>query len=378
MAALDEEQTLIRDQAKAWASEQAPVQEFRAMRDSGVEAGFDAAIWTEIVGLGWPGMIVPEQYGGAGLSYLTFGLVLEEIGRQLTASPLVASALVGAGAIIEVGSDEQRQTVLPHIADGSAIVTLAIDEGPRHDPVGTALSAELGPVGFTLNGAKTFVLEGMSATSFVVAARTSGQPGETQGISMFLVPADAPGLSRTRLVAVDSRGYANLAFEGVEVPQSALMGSLDEGYAALEIILDKARAGIAAEMLGTASQAFDMALEYLKTRVQFGQVIGSFQALGHRAADLFTEMELARSCMEGALQAIDAEADDAAQMVSLSKCRTGEFLHHMSNQLIQIHGGIGMTDEFDAGFYLKRARVLENLLGNQAFHRDRFSRLVGF
>ncbi len=378
MAALDEEQTLIRDQAKAWASEQAPVQEFRAMRDSGVEAGFDAAIWTEIVGLGWPGMIVPEQYGGAGLSYLTFGLVLEEIGRQLTASPLVASALVGAGAIIEVGSDEQRQTVLPHIADGSAIVTLAIDEGPRHDPVGTALSAELGPVGFTLNGAKTFVLEGMSATSFVVAARTSGQPGETQGISMFLVPADAPGLSRTRLVAVDSRGYANLAFEGVEVPESALMGSLDEGYAALEIILDKARAGIAAEMLGTASQAFDMALEYLKTRVQFGQVIGSFQALGHRAADLFTEMELARSCMEGALQAIDAEADDAAQMVSLSKCRTGEFLHHMSNQLIQIHGGIGMTDEFDAGFYLKRARVLENLLGNQAFHRDRFSRLVGF
>ena len=378
MAALDEEQTLIRDQAKAWASERAPVQEFRAMRDSGVEAGFDAAIWTEIVGLGWPGMIVPEQYGGAGLSYLTFGLVLEEIGRQLTASPLVASALVGAGAIIEVGSDEQKQTVLPHIADGSAIVTLAIDEGPRHDPVGTALSAELSPVGFTLNGAKTFVLEGMSATSFVVAARTSGQPGETQGISMFLVPADAPGLSRTRLVAVDSRGYANLAFDGVEVPESALMGSLDEGYAALEIILDKARAGIAAEMLGTASQAFDMALEYLKTRVQFGQVIGSFQALGHRAADLFTEMELARSCMEGALQAIDADADDAAQMVSLSKCRTGEFLHHMSNQLIQIHGGIGMTDEFDAGFYLKRARVLENLLGNQAFHRDRFSRLVGF
>ena len=378
MAALDEEQTLIRDQAKAWASERAPVQEFRAMRDSGVEAGFDAAIWTEIVGLGWPGMIVPEQYGGAGLSYLTFGLVLEEIGRQLTASPLVASALVGAGAIIEVGSDEQKQTVLPHIADGSAIVTLAIDEGPRHDPVGTALSAELSPVGFTLNGAKTFVLEGMSATSFVVAARTSGQPGETQGINMFLVPADAPGLSRTRLVAVDSRGYANLAFEGVEVPESALMGSLDEGYAALEIILDKARAGIAAEMLGTASQAFDMALEYLKTRVQFGQVIGSFQALGHRAADLFTEMELARSCMEGALQAIDADADDAAQMVSLSKCRTGEFLHHMSNQLIQIHGGIGMTDELDAGFYLKRARVLENLLGNQAYHRDRFSRLVGF
>ena len=197
-------------------------------------------------------------------------------------------------------------------------------------------------------------------------------------MSLFLVPGDAPGLGRTRLATVDSRGYANLTFDAVKVTEADVMGTVDEGYQSLDVILDRARAGVAAETLGTASQAFDMALEYLKTRVQFGQVIGSFQALGHRAADLFTEMELARSCSEGALQAIDRNADDVALMVSLSKCRTGEFIHHMSNQLIQIHGGIGMTDEFDAGFYLKRARVLENLFGNQAFHRDRFARLTGF
>jgi alkylation response protein AidB-like acyl-CoA dehydrogenase len=157
-----------------------------------------------------------------------------------------------------------------------------------------------------------------------------------------------------------------------------VLGQADGGYALLENVLDRARAGLTAEMLGTAAQAFDMTLEYLKTRVQFGRVIGSFQALGHRAADLFSEMELARSCVEAALQAIDANADNVAEACSLSKAKTGDFLHHMSNQLIQIHGGIGMTDEFDAGFYLKRARALEAAFGNQAYHRDRYATLLGF
>ena len=331
-----------------------------------------------MIGMGWPGMIVPEQHGGSGLGFLTFGLVLEETGRQLTASPLLASALVGASALALGGSDAQRQHILPRIADGSAIVTLAVDEGARHDPLGTSLAAARTSDGYSLSGAKSFVVEGMTATLFVVAARTSGNAGDAHGLTLFLVPADAAGVTRTRLATVDSRGYANVDLDGVAVGEDAVLGTVDEGAGLLESILDRARAGVAAEMLGTAGQSFDMALDYLKTRVQFGQVIGSFQALGHRAADLFTEMELARSCMEAALQAIDAEADDVAQLVSLSKCRTGEFLHNMSNQLIQIHGGIGMTDEFDAGFYLKRARVLENLFGNRAFHRDRFARLAWF
>lgn len=378
MAALNEEQSLLKDQAVAWVREQAPVNKFRAMRDSGVEAAFAPEIWPAMVEMGWTGILVPEQYGGSDLGYLTFGIVLEELGRQLVASPLFASALVGASALLLGGNDAQKKTLLPAIVDGSQIVTLAVDEGPRHAPVRTALQAKKTAGGYALSGTKTFVPEGMAATTFIVAGRTRGSAGETAGMTLFLVPADAKGLSRRRLNTFDSRGYANLDLSNVEVGADALLGTLDNGFELLDGILDRARAASSAEMLGTAAQAFDMTLSYLKTREQFGKVIGSFQALGHRAAMLFTSMELARSCAEAALQALDANADNAAELCSLSKSKVGDFLHEMSNQLIQIHGGIGMTDEFDAGFYLKRARALEALYGNQAFHRDRYARLLGF
>jgi alkylation response protein AidB-like acyl-CoA dehydrogenase len=378
MAALTEEQTMLKDQAHAWVNEKAPVLAFRKMRDSGVETCFTQDTWAGMVEMGWTGILVPEAYGGSDMGYLTMGILLEETGRQLTASPLVASALVGATALLQGGSDAQKSAWLPKVVDGSAILTLAVDEGPRHAPEQTALAAAKSGSGYKLTGAKSLVLEGMAATLLVVAARTSGKPGDTNGITLFLVPADAKGVKRTRIVTSDSRGYANIAFEGVEVGADAVLGQVDGGWTVLEATLDRARAGIAAEMLGTAAQAFDMTLTYLKTRVQFGQVIGSFQALGHRAAELFGEMELARSCVEGALQAIDGGAKDIAQMCSLSKCKAGAFLYNMSNQLIQIHGGIGMTDEFDAGFYLKRARAIEATFGNQAFHRNRYATLLGF
>ena len=378
MAALTEEQSIVRDQAKSWAAEQAPVQAFRAVRDSGASTAYDAKTWQDMVSLGWPGIIVPEAYGGSGLGYLTFGLVLEELGRQLTASPLLASGLVGASALLVGGSEAQKAALLPKIVNGSEIVTLAVDESPRHAPQQTNLQAVRSASGYRLTGSKTFVLEGMAATTFIVAARTSDEPGETSGISLFLVPASAAGLQRSAMQTIDSRGYAQLALDGVEVPGDAVLGAVDQGFAILDATLDRGRAGAAAEMLGTAAQAFDMTLDYLKTRKQFGQVIGSFQALGHRAAALFSGMELARSCVEAALQAIDDGSADAALACSLSKARMGHHLYEMSNQLIQIHGGIGMTDEFDAGLYLKRARVIEATFGNRAFHRDRFARLSGF
>ncbi len=376
MAALTEEQSMIRDQAKSWITEQAPVQKFREMRDSGVPARFIPETWSAMIEMGWTGIIVPEQYGGSGLGYLTFGVVLEEVGRQLTASPLFASALVGASAILLGGNESQKQSWLPRIVDGSEILTLAVDEGPRHAPSKVALTAAKTDSGFRLSGDKTFVHEGMTATTLVVAARTSGE-GEP-GITLFIVATDTAGVSREQVNTVDSRGYANVHFDGVEVNQDAILGDLDNGYDLLDAILDRARAGLAAEMLGTAAQAFDMTLEYLKTRKQFGQVIGSFQALGHRAAGLFGQLELSRSCVEAALQAIDADAENIPVMTSLSKAKIGDFLHEMSNQLIQIHGGLGMTDEFDAGFYLKRARVLEAAFGNQSFHKNRYAVLNGF
>lgn len=378
MAALTNEQSLTRDQAKAWASKQAPVQKFRAMRDSGTTQRFDSGTWSEIIEMGWTGILIAEEYGGSDLDYLTFGVVLEELGRQLTASPLFASALVGATALNVAASEKQKQTFLPRIVDGNEILTLAIDESNRHAPAEVSLKAEATDRGFRLNGKKGFVLEGMSATTFIVTTRTSGEPGDTNGITLFLVSADSPGLQREFISTADSRGYANITFNDVEVSADSVLGIIDEAWEPLDAILDRARAGLGAEMLGCAAQAFDMTLEYLKTREQFGQTIGSFQALGHRAAALFTGLELARSCAEAALQAIDEEVHNIPQMCSLSKSRMSDYLHEMSTQLIQIHGGIGMTDEFDAGFYLKRARALEVRYGNAAFHRDRYASALGF
>lgn len=377
MAALTEEQTLLREQAKSWANEEAPVSKFRAMRDAGIEQGFDPATWKSISEMGWAGILVPEEHGGVAMGHLTAGVVLEELGRQLTASPLFASGIVGANALQIAGDEAQQSAWLPRIADGSAVVTLAVDEGPRHAPHATTLFARSADDGFVLEGRKVHVLEGLAADAFVVVARTSGAAGDADGITLFLVDGNRPGIERTRLSLADSRGYANLVFSGVEVPAEAVLGEVGGGAPLLEPILDRARATLSAEMLGTAAQAFDMTLDYLKNRVQFGQVIGSFQALGHRAADLYTEMELARSCVEAALQAIDDDDGDVALLCSLSKCKAGDFLHHMSNELIQIHGGIGMTDEFDAGLYLKRARAAEATFGNQAFHRDRYAALQG-
>jgi alkylation response protein AidB-like acyl-CoA dehydrogenase len=377
MAALTDEQTMLKEQAKSWTRDEASVSKFREMRDAGNEHCFDKATWEGMAELGWAGILIPEEFGGSELGYMTFGVVLEEIGRQLTASPLYASGLVGATALLAGGTETQKQEWLPRIAEGTAVVTLAIDEGARHAPAQTALTAEKKGKGFTLTGKKVHVLEGLAADAFIVAARTGGAAGSTDGLSLFLVDATAKGITRERVRTADSRGYANVTFASVAVDADALLGELDQGHAVLEATLDRARAGLAAEMLGTAAQSFDMTLDYLKTRVQFGQVIGSFQALGHRAAGLFTEMEMARSCVEAALEAIDRDADNVSLLCSLAKCKAGDFLHHMSNELIQIHGGIGMTDEFDAGLYLKRARAVEATFGNQAFHRDRFATLSG-
>ena len=369
MALLTEEQNIIRDQAQAWARDQQPVSNFRAVRDGENPLCFEAPTWQAMVDMGWTGILVPEAYGGSDLGFMTFGLVLEELGRQLTPSPLFASALVGTSAVLLGGSEEQKQHYLSGVVDGSEVLTLAVDDGARHKPSSIALTATQGGGAFTLNGGKTFVPEGMAATTFVVACQTD------DGVALLLVPADSAGLTRRRLHTMDSRGFAELEFDNVQVPADAQLAG---GAELLDAVLDRARAGLGAEMMGVGSQAFEMTLEYLKTRQQFGRVIGSFQALGHRAAELYSAMELARSCAEAALQSVDSDAENVAEMASLSKAKVGDFLHFMSNQLIQIHGGIGMTDEFDAGLYLKRARVLETLYGNAGFHRDRYATILGY
>jgi alkylation response protein AidB-like acyl-CoA dehydrogenase len=378
MAVLTEEQSMLRDAAREWVREKAPVAAFRKVRDTSAPLGYDPAAFAEMVEMGWAGVVIPEAYGGSEFGYLSLGLVLEEMGKTLTASPILASALAAASALAMGGSDAQKAEWLPKIASGEAVATLAVDEGPRHDPLHTALKAEKTAAGYTLTGAKTHVLEGMAADLYILAARTSSKPGEAMGITLFLVPSDAKGLGREKRALADARGYAALTLDGVELGAEAVLGEVDGGYALLEKTLDRARAGLAAEMLGMSVQAFETTLDYLKTRVQFGQTIGSFQALQHRAAKMFSELELTRSCVEAALTAIDNDAPDTAQAVALAKAHSGDTLHLISREMVQMHGGIGMTDAHDAGLYMKRARALEATYGSTAWHRDRWGRLAGY
>ena len=378
MAVLNDEQSMLRDAARTWTQEKSPVSAFRKMRDSGAPNGYDQAAFQEMAEMGWTGVIIPEEYGGSDFGYLSLGLVLEETGRTLTASPLLSSALAAASALILGGSDAQKSKYLPQIAEGTLVGTLAVDEGPHHAPEKVALTATKSGSGYTLSGKKTFVLEGGAAGLFVVSARTSGATNSQDGISLFLVDGDAAGVSRQTLKLADSRGAANVTFANVSVGADALLGEEGKGWDLLEKTLDRARAGVAAEMLGSATQAFETTLDYLKTRKQFDQVIGSFQALQHRAAKMFTDLELSRSCVEAALAAIDNNSPDVPELVSLAKAKMGDTFHLISNEMVQMHGGIGMTDAHDAGFYLKRARAAEAAYGNQAYHRDRYARIQGY
>jgi alkylation response protein AidB-like acyl-CoA dehydrogenase len=377
-ALLTEEQIMVRDSARSWLRENSPVGAFRKLRDGGNAHGFNRAAWAEMAELGWAGMLIPEQYGGTGLGHVTLGLLLEETGRTLTASPLISTALTATSALLLHASAAQKQAYLPKIAQGQLIATLAVDEGPHHRPERIALKAERSAAGYLLNGRKMFVLDGASADLIIVAARTSGAPDDKSGITLFLVDGNAAGLVRQQLSTVDSRGVANLIFENVRVGANAVLGGVDEGAVALAATLDRARAGLAAEMLGHAAQSFEITLDYLKNRVQFDRPIGTFQALQHRAAKMFTELELARSCVEGALQAIDRDAADVAQLASLAKAKAAALVHLVSNEMVQMHGGIGMTDAHDAGLYLKRARAQEVTFGAASYHRDRYATLLGY
>jgi len=362
MAVLNEEQSMLKDAAKSWVQDKSPVTAFRKMRDSGVDIGYDAAAWNEMAEMGWAGVIIPEEYGGSNFGYLSMGLILEELGRTLTASPLLASGLAAASALVLGGSDAQKTEWLPKIAEGAAVGALAIDEGPHHAPDKVATTFSGGKV----TGKKVFVLEGLKADLLIVSAKGP------DGVGLYLVRGDDAGVSRTRLALADSRGAANIEFKG------AAAEPLTGGADLIEKVLDRARAGLAAEMLGAAVQGFETTLDYLKVRVQFGQVIGSFQALQHRAAKMFTDLELARSAVEAALTAIDNDSPDVPELVSLAKAKMGDTFHLVSNEMVQMHGGIGMTDAHDAGFYLKRARAAEAAFGSQSFHRDRYARIQGY
>ncbi|MGC4250652.1 MAG: acyl-CoA dehydrogenase family protein [Sphingobium sp.] len=383
MAVLNDEQAMLKDMAAGWARDRMPVTALRALYDHGGggkpdSLGHDPAAWTEMAEMGWAGILVPEQYGGSDFGYLGMGLVLEELGRTLAASPLLSSALVAATALRLGGSSDQKARWLPAVADGSAIGTLAIDEGPHHAPEKTALTATASESGWTLDGTKRAVQDGMIADFAILSARTSGAPGEREGLTLFLIETGSDGLSRQAMDQIDARRPAIFTLSDMAVGADAVLGEVGKGADLLDAILDRANAGLAAEMLGSATQAFETTLDYLKTRVQFDAIIGSFQALQHRAAQMFGELQLTRSAVEAALIAIDEGDADIPALSSLAKATAGETLHFISSQMVQLHGGIGMTHEHDAGLYLKRARVAEQCYGSTAWHRERWARLRGY
>ena len=374
---LTEDQEMLRETGLAFMRDELPVTHLRALRDNG-KNGVDPDARKKLAELGFFGVIIPDEPGGEHFGLVGLGQILEAQGRTLAATPLLQTACIAASALQLGGTEAQQTEWLPKIAGGEATFALALDEGAHHAPANIATEASSNGQGYTLNGAKRFVPDGHHADMLIVAARTSGEPGHTSGITLFLVPRDGGGVSVQELNTLDSHGAAHITLEDVAVSADQILGGVDQGWDVLDPVLDRARITLSSEMLGLCAAAFEQTLEYMQQRKQFGQLIGSFQALQHRMAKMFTELELTRSCVAHALSAVDAGANDIGELASLAKARTSDLAHLVSNEMVQLHGGIGMTDDADAGLYLKRARITEHLYGGAGFHRDRYASLNGF
>ena len=372
---LTEDQTMLRDTAKPFIADAAPVKHLRTLRDSKDETGFSRDLWSQFAERGFTGIMVPEANGGLGLGHVEAGIVLEEIGRNLTPSPFLTTAVAAVEAL--KASGRLSEEWLPKIASGAAIVALAVDEGAKHHPRHGTMKAERSGNGFKLSGTKSFVLNGHVADMMIVAARTAGAEGDSEGLTLFAVPKDAGQTADPRRL-VDSSLASHVKFEGVEVDADAVIGEVDGGWEVLTKLLDAGRVGAAAEMIGVGAAAMDMTVDYLKQRKQFGKLIGEFQALQHRAAHLYGEMEVARATVLKAQQLLDAEDPRAALAVAVAKAKTGKAVRLSVQEGVQMHGGIGMTDEYDIGLYMKRDRALEEFFGDARYHAERVARMSGY
>ncbi len=378
--ALTEDQATLARTAAAFATERSPLARLRKLREAPDALGYSREIWSEMARLGWTGIPFAEADGGAGLGLAEVVLVTEALGRCLVPEPFVASVMLAGQALALAGTDSQRASSLLPLIAGESVIALALYErGTRYDAHRVATRAEKAPAGgYRITGTKTQVGAGYGADALIMAARTSGEPGDAGGLTLFLVPAGASGLTITRQHLVDSRNAALVELTGVEVSDAAILGALGGGAAILDQVIDRATVALCGEMLGAMSEAFDRTLSYLKERTQFGVAIGTFQALKHRAARVFVEVELTRSAVRAAARAVDAGLPHARALVSVAKARASDAYVHVTNEAVQMHGGIGMTDEHDIGLFMKHARAAEMAFGDAAFHRARFATLRGF
>jgi alkylation response protein AidB-like acyl-CoA dehydrogenase len=371
---LTDDQAMLRDSAREFmAGEGGIAAQLRKYRDMGCKDGFGHALWRQFGEMGFTGILVDEADGGMGMGHVEAGIVLEEIGRNLTPSPFLVTAV----AVVEaLRGTAQRERWLPGILAGETVAALAVDEGPKHRPEAIAMTAERAGNGFKLSGRKQLVVQGASADFIVVAAKAE------EGLTLFAVEKEARGLEIEGVRLADSSIGARMVFEGVEVDADAVIGEVGAGEAVLARVLSAARAGAASEMVGVASGAMAMTVDYLKQRKQFGRLIGEFQALQHRAAHLYSEIEIARAATLKAQQLLDAKdeggSDEAELMVSVAKAKAGRVSALAVQEGVQMHGGIGMTDEYDIGLYMKRDRVLAELFGDANYHADKVARMKGY
>ncbi|CCD94945.1 putative acyl-CoA dehydrogenase [Bradyrhizobium sp. ORS 375] len=369
---------MLRDSARGLISDHAPIAHLRKLRDSRDETGFSRELWATFAEMGFAGLLVPEEHGGSGLGAVEAGVVMEEIGRTLMPSPFLATAVLSASALIRAGSAAQKSECLPKIAAGKLLAALALEEGAKHRPLHTALQAVRSGNGFKLSGAKAMVVDGHVADLLLVVARSAGAPGESDGLTVFLVDPRAKGIAIERTIMVDAHNAARVTFDNVEVTADHVLGEVDGGAAVLGGVLDLGRGAVASEMVGLSEEVFGRTVAYLKERKQFGKAIGEFQALQHRAAQLYIEIEITRAAVLKALQALDADPAGAPAAVAVAKARAGATATRAVQEGVQMHGGMGMTDQFDIGFFMKRARVCEELLGDANYHAAQLAQLRGY
>ncbi len=365
---------MLKTSAKEFLKNRAPVEALRKLRDSNDPKGYNAQLWKEMAEMGWASLNIPEAYGGMDFGFVGFGQVLEEMGRTLVASPMVSTCLVGTSIINFGGNTMQKENYLPRIAEGSILVSLASEESNAHRPLKVSTQFSKTDDGYSISGKKIFVLDGNVADYFIVTTTD----GDKNGITLFIVDAKSEGITVEKKIMMDSRNAAVVTFDNVKVSETGMIGEEGKGDKTLEKALDIARIGLSAEMLGSMQEAFDRTVAYLKERKQFGVVIGTFQALQHRAADMYCEIQLCKSLVIKALQAIDTNSPMLPYMASMTKSKVGETLQLVTNEGIQLFGGIGMTDDEEIGFFMKRARVAQQTFGDYNYHLDRFATLSGF
>ena len=374
----DDDQTMLADSASQFMAEEGAIKkQLRHWRDSGCKDGFGHELWKQFGEMGFTGILVSEDDGGLGMGHVEAGIVLEEIGRNLTPSPFLTSSVLAATALGQ-GSDDLRGRYLPGLLTGESVFAVAIDEGAKHRPERITTKAEKSGNGFKLSGKKDFVVHGASADMIIVAARTSGSDADADGITLFAVPRDAAGLSQDAVRLVDSSVATHMVLDNVELDGGAVIGEVDGGREILNRMLNAGRIGAAAEGVGVARGAMDMTVDYLKQRKQFGKLIGEFQALQHRAAHLYSEVEISRAAVIKAQQLLDADAPGATLMVSVAKAKVGQRAGLAVREGVQMHGGIGMTDEYDIGLYMKRDRALQEFLGDVYYHAERVAQISGY